>query len=119
MLCGLLVVSAAQASDCLSSELSHFAGNAAISSITTVVVYKYYPKVKRPALTGFIVSASEALLGEVASRATGGELSWLDVGAGTLGAAAGAFISDKWYVAPKVNTQKGETSYGVVFSRRF
>ncbi len=118
-LAGLLVSTAARASDCFTSELSHFGGNAVIASATTVVVQKYCPKIKRPALTGFIVSTSEAFLGEVASQATGGKLSWLDVGAGTLGAAAGAYFTDKWYIAPKLSTQKGETSYGVVVSRKF
>ena len=118
-LSGLLVTSAARASDCFTSELSHFAGNAVIASATTVVVQKYIPKVKRPALTGFLVSTSEAILGEAIGQASGNKFSWLDVGAGTLGAAAGAYLTDKWYIAPKVNTQKGETSYGVVVSRRF
>jgi uncharacterized protein YfiM (DUF2279 family) len=115
----LLVTSAARASDCFTSELSHFAGNAAIAGATTVVVHRYYPKVKKPALTGFLVSSSESFLGEVASRATGGKLSWLDVAAGVAGAAAGAYATDKWYIAPRINSQKGETSYGLVMSRRF
>jgi hypothetical protein len=118
-LSGLLVAAAARASDCFTSELSHFGGNAVIASVTTVVVKKYCPKVKRPALTGFLVSTSEALLGEVVGTASGNKISWLDVGAGTLGAAAGAYLTDKWYIAPKVNIHKRETSYGVVVSRRF
>lgn len=116
----LLIVPAARANDGFNSELSHFAGNAAIASVTTVVVDRYAPKVKRPALTGFIVSASEAVLGECAERVTGqGKISPLDILSGTLGAAAGAYATDKWYIQPKINSRKGETTYAVMAVHKF
>lgn len=118
-LVGLLAASGTKANDSFNAELSHFAGNTALASATTVVTYKYFPENKKPAMTGFIVSASEALIGECADRATGGKLSLLDVAVGTVGAAVGAYATDKWYIAPKVNTQKGETTVGVVAIRRF
>lgn len=114
-----MAVSAARASDCFNSELSHFAGNAVIASASTIVVDTYCPKVKRPVLTGFLVSTSVAVLGECAGLASGSKFSMLDVAAGTLGAAAGAYATDKWHITPKVNTQKGESTYGVMVGRRF
>lgn len=118
-LSSMLMAAAGRASDCFNSELSHFAGNAVIASGTAIVVNKYCPKVKRPVLTGFILSTSVAVLGECASLATGGRFSVLDVAAGTLGAAAGAYATDKWYITPKASTQNGESTYGVMVSRRF
>jgi len=110
----------ARANDGFSSEISHFSGNLAIASVTTVVLDKYVPKVKKPALTGFIVSASEAVLGEVAERATGqGKISALDIASGMLGAAAGAWATDKWYIQPKLDSQKNETTASVMVVHRF
>ena len=116
---GLLFASAARAGDCFNSELSHFVGNTALASVTTVVVHKYYPNNKRPAMTGFIVSVSEAVVGELVGCASGNKFSLLDAGVGTVGAAMGAYATDKWYITPRVNTQKGETTYGVMVSRKF
>lgn len=117
---GIVSMAPVSANDSFNSELSHFAGNAAIAGVTTVVVDKYLPKVKKPALTGFIVSASEAVLGEVAERAMGqGPISALDIAAGTLGAAAGAYATDKWYIQPKLDTRKNETTASVMVVRRF
>lgn len=118
-LAGLLCGSKAIANDSAGAEFSHFAGNAALASATTVIVHKFAPKVKRPALTGFIVSASEIVVGEGLDHMNGGDFSFLDVAVGTLGAAVGAYATDKWYVQPKVVTAKKETTYGVMVSRRF
>ena len=118
-LSGLLTGSVVEANDSVNSELSHFTGNAVIASVVSVVVHKYWPQVKKPARTGFIVSASEAVAGEAAEYATGGKFSLLDVAAGTVGAAAGAYVTDKWYIAPRLNTQKGETTVGLVAIHRF
>jgi hypothetical protein len=115
----LLVASAARANDGFNSEFSHFAGNAAIAGVTTVVVDKYFPKVKRPALTGFVVSTSESFLGELAGRMSGNKFSLLDAAVGTVGAAVGAYATDKWYITPKVSSQKRETTYGVMVGCRF
>ncbi len=114
-----MVASAVRANDSFNAELSHFAGHTAFASVTTIVVDKYCPKVKRPALLGFMVSASGAFLGECIDRSKGGQLSWLDVAVGTAGAAVGSYATDKWYITPKVNTQKGDKTYGVMVGRRF
>lgn len=110
----------ARATDSFNSELSHFSGNLAIAAVTTVVIDKTLPKVKRPALTGFLVSTTEAVLGEVIPHAMGqGKISALDIAAGTLGAAAGAYATDKWYLQPKMETRRNETTAGLMVVRRF
>jgi hypothetical protein len=119
LLSSLFASSAAHANDSFNAEFSHFAGNAAIASITTVVTDKYWPEVEHPAWTGFAVSTSEAFLGEAADYALGGDFSVLDVVVGTVGAAVGAYATDKWYVAPKVNTKNGYSTYGLVVVYRF
>lgn len=116
----MLATTCARANDGFNSELSHFAGNLAVASVATVAIDKFVPKVKKPALAGFIVSASEAALGEVAERAMGqGKISALDIAAGTLGAAVGAFATDKWYIQPKLDSQKRETTASLMVVRRF
>ncbi len=110
---------AVRANDSFNAELSHFAGNAAIASITTVAVDKYAPKVKKPALTGFLVSTTEVIVGELIDKASGHGFSLLDIAAGTAGAAAGTYATDKWYITPRVNTQKGETTCSMTVSHRF
>jgi len=115
----LLAAIPAQAGDNLNSELSHFAGNAALASVTTIVVDKYCKKVERPALTGFFISAAEAFIAEGVQSATGGEFSALDAVIGSFGAGVGACATAKWYLAPKLETRKGETAAGIVAFHKF
>jgi hypothetical protein len=48
-----------------------------------------------------------------------GKISALDIAAGTLGAALGSLATDKWYIQPKVDTQKQETTASVMVVRHF
>jgi hypothetical protein len=115
----LLITSAAQANDSFNAELSHFIGNTAIASGTTVLTDKYWPENKHPAMTGFVVSTSEAFLGEAGDYALGGHFSVLDVVVGTFGAAVGSYATDKLYIAPKISHQDGDATYGMVMIYRF
>jgi hypothetical protein len=119
LLSGALTASAAQANDSFNAELSHFVGNTFIASTTTIITDKYWPEVEHPAWTGFAVSTSEAFIGEFADYALGGDFSLLDAVVGTMGAAVGAYATDKWYVAPRVNTKNGDSTYGLVVVYRF
>lgn len=119
VLAGIVCGSSARASDGFKSETSHFVGNALLASATTVVVDKYMPTVKRPALTGFIFSATEVIAGEAYQQMTGSKFSVLDAAVGTIGAAVGAYATDKWYIEPKMDTTKKDTTYSVMVSRRF
>lgn len=119
LLSSVMASATARANDSFNAEFSHFAGNTAIASLSTIAVDKYWPENTSPAMTGFTISASEAFLGEVADYAQGGHLSWLDVGVGILGAATGAYATDKLYIAPKFETQNGDKTYGMVVVYKF
>ncbi len=114
-----LQISYVKANDSFGSEFSHFAGNAAIASVTTVAVDHFSPEVEQPAWVGFTVSTSEAFLGEFVDYATGGDFSWLDFAAGTLGAVTGSYLTDKLYIVPKLNLDKDNRSYGMVVIYHF
>ena len=111
--------SVARADDSFGSEASHFLGGAAFASVSTVVITKYFPKVKKPALKGFMIAASEAVIAEGVSHATGGKFSALDAISGTLGAATGAYATNKWYVTPRLSSRDGERTYAVMVMKRF
>lgn len=115
----LLVTSAARANDSFNSEMSHVIGNAVLASATTVVVDKYWPEIKTPARTGFMVSAGEVILAEVVQYSLGNGISLLDTLSGVFGAAIGSYATDTFYIAPKMTTQAGETTYGVTMTHRF
>jgi len=119
LLGGLLATSAVQANDSFNAELSHFAGHTALASASTIVVDKYWPEVQEPAWVGFAVSSSVAIAGEIYDSTNGHNFSLLDAAVGTLGAAVGSYATDKWYVAPKMNTQNGEKTYGMVVVYHF
>ena len=111
--------SAARADDSFASEASHFLGSAAFASVSTVVITKYFPKVKKPALKGFMIAASEAVIAEGVAQATGGKFSALDAVSGSFGAATGAYVTNKWYVAPRLSSRDGERTYAVMVVKRF
>lgn len=115
---GLLVTAPAQATDCFASEASHFAGCAVAASATVVVLHQYRPKVKHPAMIGFAVAVAGALLGEIPLDSDA-HFSALDVAAGSLGGAVGAFATHKWYLTPRIETRKEGTTYALAVSRKF
>ena len=112
-------ISNVYANDSFNSEFSHFSGDFALAGATTIIVDKYYPEVEHPAVVGFTVAASEAVLGEVAEYASGGHMSLLDIASGTLGAAAGAYVTDKLYIAPKLDLDTNHKTYGMVMRYQF
>lgn len=112
----LTPIGCVDANDSFNAELSHFVGNTALASAATIFVDKYWPETEHPAVVGFSVSASEAFLGEVVDYASGGHLSWLDVAVGTVGAATGAFLTDQFYLVPKLEPHH---TYGLNMTYRF
>ena len=119
LLSSLLATSAAQANDSFGAEFSHFAGHTALAGASTIVVDELWPEVQEPAWVGFTISTSVAFAGEIYDSTNGHSFSLLDAAVGTLGAAVGAYATDKWYVAPKVNTQNGDKTYGMVVVYKF
>lgn len=95
---GLLSASV-QANDSFNSELSHFAGGAAIGAGFTAVADHYGYREHRGWI-GFGISTGIGVVGELASR--NGDFSALDAGVNALGAALGAFATDRWILAPVV-----------------
>lgn len=93
---GLLSTSV-QANDSFNSELSHFIGGAAMGAGFTAVADHYGYREQRGWI-GFGISTGIGVLGELAS--SNGEFSALDAGANALGAALGAYGTDRWLLAP-------------------
>ena len=90
-------------------ESAHVAGGAAISGIATAIADKYWPEHR--ALIGFSVGTASGIIGEGIDRVTNGEdfSSMLqDVAFTTLGAAIGAFITDKYsHASHKAGSRQG------------
>lgn len=119
LLSSLLATSVAQANDSFGAEFSHFAGHTALAGASTVVVDKFWPEVEEPAWVGFGISTSVAFAGEAYDYSNGHGFSLLDAAVGTLGAAVGSYTTDKLYIAPKVETQNGDKTYGMVVVYKF
>jgi len=119
LLSSLLASSAVQANDSFGAEFSHFAGHTALAGASTYVVDKFWPEVEEPAWVGFTISTSVAFAGETYDYTNGHGFSLLDAAVGTLGAAGGSYATDKWYVAPKMNTLNGDKTYGMVVIYKF
>ena len=119
LLSSLLASSAVQANDSFGAVFSHFAGHTALAGASTYVVDQFWPEVQEPAWVGFTISSSIAFAGEAYDYSNGDGFSLLDAAVGTLGAAVGAYATDKWYVAPKMNTLNGDKTYGMVVVYKF
>ena len=110
----LMNASRARAYDGWDSELSHVAGSAVIAGAVTAISSHYDPPNR--AWWGFAVSVTVGFLGET----TSGSFSWLDVGSDFVGAAMGAFVTDKYILKPVViKTPEKETYVGLVVGHHF
>lgn len=102
-------------------ESAHLAGGAAISGIATAIADRYWPEHR--ALIGFSVGTASGIIGEGIDRATNGEefSSMLqDVAFTALGAAIGAFITDKYILMPVIKRdQDNGTSLGLAVQHTF
>lgn len=112
-----LLTASAGANDSFNSELSHFAGGAAMGAGFTAIADHYGYREHRGWI-GFGVSTGIGIAGELIERASGkGEFSALDAGANALGAAVGAYATERWWLAPVVMP---ESHYvGLVSNYRF
>jgi hypothetical protein len=102
-------------------ESAHVAGGAAISGIATAIADKYWPEHR--ALIGFSVGTASGIIGEGIDRVTNGEdfSSMLqDVAFTTLGAAIGAFITDKYILMPVIKRDQDKgSSLGLAIQHSF
>lgn len=118
VLSGLLMSSTAHGTDCFNSEASHFLGTTALSSATTYGLFTYFPKVKYPAIIGFGVGTAAAFIGEIPLDKDA-HFSALDALVGTAGAAVGSFSVHQWYITPRVQSSREETTYAVMATHKF
>lgn len=109
----MAVSGACQAYDGWSSELSHAAGGALLAG----AVAKLYSDSPHRAWIGFGVSTAAIVATESVSIARGGKRSsqYLDMASHAIGAAIGAWYTDKHLLMPMVS----KDSVGVVFQTRF
>lgn len=97
-----LLTASAGANDSFNSELSHFAGGAAMGAGFTAIADHFGYREHRGWI-GFGVSTCIGVAGELLERASDhGDFSALDAGANVLGAAVGAYGTDRWLLAPVV-----------------
>jgi len=109
----LVAVSSCQAYDGLSSELSHMAGGALMAGAFT----QLYSDSPERRLIGFGLSAAAVVLVEGVNISRGANRSsqYLDMASHTLGAALGAWYTDKYLLVPVIQPHK----VGFVVQYRF
>lgn len=100
---GLILAVQARAYDGLSSELSHAAGGALMAGVVT----QMYGTSEHRAWIGFAVSSAAVVVeqGYEISRGARRSSQVLDMAAHTLGAALGAWYSDKYLLMPVVSSR--------------
>ncbi len=94
----------AYANDSFNSEFSHVAGSSVMAAGFTLVADRYLAS-PEPAWVGFGLATSVGVVGETASWCSGGHFSWLDLGSDALGAALGAYASQRWWLRPESDSR--------------
>ncbi|GAA4498460.1 hypothetical protein [Pseudaeromonas paramecii] len=87
------------ANDSFNSELSHFAGGAAMAGGISLLSHHYYPE-QDAFWMGFGLSSLAGVLGEGAQWASGGRFSALDAGSHMAGSLLGATTVEHLYIQP-------------------
>lgn len=83
----------------------------------TYVADKFWPEHR--ALIGFTTSTVLGFTGELLARNRGGKFSIADPAFNMLGAAAGAFVTDRFILAPVVTRREGRVAVGISAGFRF
>ena len=99
----------ARASDSFESEASHAAGGAAIAGTITYFADHYRPEHR--GWIGFSASVAMGIALEGLDAANGHGFSVLDAASHALGAAAGAFVTDRYILAPVVKPEGKQGAY--------
>jgi len=118
----LLGCGAAHANDSLGSEISHVVAGAAIASAATAVASHF--EVENRAWVGFWTSVGISFVEEGAQVASNGSSqvrgSALDFGANLVGAAFGAWVTDRYILQPVVtHDAAGHSLLGVALHMQF
>jgi len=99
----------AQATDSVNSELSHVAGGAVVAGVATYIADDFWPQDR--GWVGFSVSAALGVVLEGVDAAKGNGFSALDAVSTALGAAAGAFVTDRYILKPAVRSDRAQGAY--------
>ncbi len=118
----MLGCGAARANDSFGSEFSHFVTGAAIASAATAVASHY--ELEDRGWIGFWTSVGISFVEEAAQVASNGSSqlrgSALDFGSNLLGAALGAWVTDRYLLQPMVTRDAtGHSSVGVALRMKF
>ncbi|QOP45230.1 hypothetical protein [Sulfurimonas paralvinellae] len=101
------------ANDSFNSEASHFVGGAVLAGVSTAVADQFSDYKQDRAIIGFGVSALYGLVDQSIQYAeyggAGGQ--FLDFTANTLGAAFGAWLTDKYILTPVITHSQTEGKY--------
>jgi len=102
-----------KATDTFNSEASHFVGGAVLAGISTAVVDQFQEYKQNRAIIGFGISALYSLVDQSIQYAEDGGAGgqFLDFAANTLGAACGAWLTDKYILAPVIKKSQTEGKY--------
>lgn len=107
----LMSVSSVSANDSVSSEVSHVVGGAIMAGGITAIVDSYYPEYKEDrGMIGFGVSSAVIIAFESVTIALRGDAKGqlLDMASHVVGSAFGAFVTDKFILAPVVTNSTTE-----------
>jgi hypothetical protein len=101
-----LCVTGSRANESFGSEFSHFVAGAAVGSGATAIADHY--GAENRAWIGFGVTAGLSFVAEAVQIAAYGSSQFgpsaLDFGSNLLGAALGAWVTDRFFLAPAVST---------------
>ncbi|MCW8996100.1 MAG: hypothetical protein OQK77_09845 [Psychromonas sp.] len=103
----------AQGTSTFSSEISHFAGGAVSTGVAVVIIDNYFPE-QNSAWIGFTLSSTISALAEYRQYKLGensAEAALLDAASHTLGAAIGAYFTDKYLITPALALEKDGSVY--------
>ena len=116
----LLFTAPARSYDGLTSELGHAAGGMAVGGVTTWAVSELWPENREyRALIGFGAAALVGVLDELHDRQKGYGFSARDVAWAAAGGALGAFVTDRFFLAPVASRSQSGNYVGVVAQYRF
>lgn len=107
----LMGLGSVSANDSFNSEMSHVIGGAVMAGGITAVVDSYYPEYKADrGMIGFGISSLTIIAFESVTVALRGDAKGqlLDVASHMAGSAFGAFVTDKFILAPVVTNSPAE-----------
>jgi len=99
----MMGISSVSANESFNSEISHVIGGAVMAGGITAVVDNYYPEYKADrGMIGFGISSATIIAFESVTIALNGDAKGqlLDVASHIAGSAFGAFVTDKFILAP-------------------